>query len=259
MITISIVNQKGGVGKTTSAVNLADILARQGLSVLLIDADSQGNCADCLGIPAGDDFYRLLNPKNPQPLETCITPTGRWNLGLIRSDKTTSNLKGDLAGNGLAAFVLAEALENCGYDLALVDCAPSIDVIHMAALIASHYILIPTNLQQLSIKGVKEAFQSIATIRRHRLVQVTGILPTFLNNTEKESKLQLVNLVKAFGEKVYPPIPVDSKAKEAPRRGKTLFEYAPGCRSLAGYINGGGKVVGGYQQVAARLVKDLGL
>lgn len=260
MITISIINQKGGVGKTTTAVNLADLLARMGLTTLLIDADTQGNCADCLGLPPGDDLFRLLAPGQSQSIESCIMHTGRERLDIIRSDKSTATLKSALAGNGLAGFVLAEALESATYyDVILIDCAPSLDVIHLAALIASSYILIPTNLQQLAIKGVKEAFQSITTVRRHRVVQVTGILPTFLNSVERESKLQLINLVRAFGEKVYPPIPVDAKAKEAPRHGQTLEEFAPGCRALIGYTNGGNKQVGGYLQVAARLVGDLGL
>ncbi|HLE03861.1 MAG TPA: ParA family protein [Anaerolineales bacterium] len=257
---ISVVNQKGGVGKTTSVVNLGDILARMGLTVLIIDTDTQGNCADLLGLPAGNELIRMLHPDQQQPLDQCIIDTGRERLQIIRSDKTTAQLKSALAGNGLAAFVLAEALASCKHDVVLIDCAPSLDLtIHLAVLIASHWILIPAHLQQLAIKGVREAFQSIVTAGRHSAVQVTGILPTFLDNTEKESKIQLINLVKAFGEKVYPPIPVDAKAKEAPRFGKTLNEYAPGCRSLFGYKNGGGRQVGGYLQVAARLVKDLDL
>ena len=135
--TIAILNQKGGVGKTTTAVTLASGLARIGLRVLLIDLDTQGNVADSLGLPHGDDLRRLLSPDLNCPLEQAVTPSGVENLDVIRSDKSTTALKQTLAGVTLREYILADVLQNSGYDLILLDCAPSVDLLHFAALVAA--------------------------------------------------------------------------------------------------------------------------
>ena len=94
---IAVLNQKGGVGKTTTAVTLASGLARMGKRVLLVDLDTQGNVADSLGLPAGDDLRRLLSPDLHCPLEQAVTPSGVDHLDAIRSDKSTTALKQTLA------------------------------------------------------------------------------------------------------------------------------------------------------------------
>ena len=112
--TIAILNQKGGVGKTTTAVTLASGLARMSYRVLLIDLDTQGNVADSLGLPHGDDLRRLLSPDLNCPLDQAVTPSGVDNLDVIRSDKSTTALKQTLAGVTLREYILADVLQNCG-------------------------------------------------------------------------------------------------------------------------------------------------
>jgi chromosome partitioning protein len=138
--TIAILNQKGGVGKTTTAVTIASGLARMGCRVLLIDLDTQGNVADSLGLPHGDDLRRLLSPDLRCPLENVITPSGLKCLDVIRSDKSTTALKQTLAGVTLREYVLADVLQDSGYDVIALDCAPSVDLLHFAALVAADYL-----------------------------------------------------------------------------------------------------------------------
>ena len=134
---MAILNQKGGVGKTTTAVTLASGLARNSYRVLLIDLDTQGNVADSLGLPHGDDLRRLLSPDLHCPLDQAITPSGLERLDVIRSDKSTTALKQTLAGVTLREYILADLLESAAYDLILLDCAPSVDLLHFVALVAS--------------------------------------------------------------------------------------------------------------------------
>jgi chromosome partitioning protein len=153
MLTIiAILNQKGGVGKTTIAVTLASGFARHGYQVLLVDLDTQGNVADSLGIPQSDDLRRLLSPDLRQPLEQVITPSGLERLCVIRSDKSTAGLKQTLAGMTLREYILADSLEAADYDLIFLACAPSVDVLHFAALVAADYLLIPSRLDKLAVK-----------------------------------------------------------------------------------------------------------
>lgn len=252
--TIAIANQKGGVGKTTSAVTIAHGLALAGYRTLLIDLDSQGNVADCLGLPAGDDLRRLLSPDSRQPLAQVITPSGRPNLDVIRSDKTTAQIKQTLAGDGLAGFVLADALVDArAYAYVVLDCAPSVDLLQTAALVAADYLLVPARLDQLALKGVRDALQSLVTAKRVSKCQLAGILPTFYEGVTRETHEQLRHLVEVFGGSVYPVIPADTRCREAPRLGQTLWELAPATRALQGIAGVDGRSLGGYRQALARI------
>lgn len=251
--TIAILNQKGGVGKTTTAVTLASGFARQGYQVLLVDLDTQGNVADSLGIPQGDDLRRLLSPDLRKPLDQAVTPSGQERLFVIRSDKSTAALKQILAGMTLREYILAEALEAAGHDLIILDCAPSVDLLHFAALVAADYLLIPTRLDKLAVNGVRDALQSLISLKRVSHCQLGGILPTFYERVTVESHIQLTHLAQTFGRLVLPPIPQDTHCRVASRFGKTLWEYEPDTRALLGYDAIGDKKVGGYVQVMERV------
>lgn len=250
--TMAILNQKGGVGKTTTAVTLASGLARNGYHVLLIDLDTQGNVADSLGLPHRDDLRRLLSPDLRTPIDQVITSTGLERLDVIRSDKSTTALKQTLAGVTLREYILSDVLESADCDVILLDCAPSADLLHFAALVAADYLLIPTRLEKLAVNGVRDALQTLAALKRISHCRVAGILPTFYERVTLESHEQLIHLVKTFGKLVLPPIPQDTQCRVATRYGKTLWEYAPNAKALNGYEQGNQRV-GGYSQVLERV------
>ena len=253
--TIAILNQKGGVGKTTTAVTLASGLAKMGCRVLLIDLDTQGNVADSLGLPHGDDLRRLLSPDLQISLDRAITPSGLDHLDVIRSDKSTTALKQTLAGVTLREYILADVLQSSSFDVVALDCAPSVDLLHFAALVAADFLLIPTRLDKLAVNGVRDALQTLAALKRISHCQVAGILPTFYERVTLESHEQLVHLAQTFGRLVLPPIPQDTQCRVASRYGKTLWEHEPNAKALIGYDQGS-KHIGGYIQVLDR-VKEL--
>jgi chromosome partitioning protein len=251
----AILNQKGGVGKTTTAVTLASGLARMGYRVLLIDLDTQGNVADSLGLSPSDDLRRLLSPDIRCPLQKVFTPSGLERLDIIRSDKSTTALKQTLAGVTLREYVLADVLQDSSYDVIALDCAPSVDLLHFAALVAADYLLIPTRLEKLAVNGVRDALQTLAALKRISHCQVAGILPTFYERVTLESHEQLIHLAQTFGRLVLPPIPQDTQCRVASRYGKTLWEHEPNTKALIGYDQGN-KHIGGYIQVLEQ-IKEL--
>lgn len=258
MKTFAISNQKGGVGKTTSAVTLAHGLARRGGRVLLVDLDAQGNVADSLGLEAGHELADLLTPVLPKQLSECLMPSGREHLDVLRSDKSTAALKIALAGVNFREYALADVLEQGKrlYDVAILDCAPSVDLLHTAALVAADWLLIPTRLDQMAVKGVRDVLESLGEL--HRLdrshCKFGGVIPTFYDRQTNETQLQLENLVRQFTKFVLPPVPGDAVCRAASRVGKTLYEHAPACRALIGVLaNGNNKRMGGYEQVLTRL------
>jgi len=253
MTIISILNQKGGVAKTTTALNLADGLARSGVRVLLIDLDPQANCADGLGLEPGPDVYRLLIDE--QPLES-VTHQARPNLVIIRSDRTTIAAKTALVGMDFREHVLANALEAHPYDAVIIDNAPSMDVLQTAALVASDYLIVPTLMAQFSVKGIYDAEKTAGGIRRATAsnCQIVGILPTAYDRRENSEQLRV--LVEDFGPLVWPVIPVDTRCKVANRKGLTLYEYAPTSPALIGYRDGDRRV-GGYQSTVQKVMELL--
>ncbi len=248
----AILNQKGGVGKTTTAVTLASGLARKGYQVLLIDLDTQGNVADSLGLPQGDDLRRLLSPDLHTPLDQVIIPSGLEHLEIIRSDKSTTALKLSLVGVTLGEYVLADILQSSNHEVIALDCAPSVDILHFAAIVAADYLLIPTRLDKLAINGVRDALQTLASLDRISHCQLAGILPTFYERVTLESHEQLIHLTQTFEGLIMPPIPQDTRCRVASRSGKTLWEYEPNAKALIGYDQGN-RHIGGYIQVLDRL------
>ncbi len=259
MTVLAVVNQKGGVGKTVTAVNLAHGFARRGYRTLLVDLDPQGNVADCLGLPPGNDLYRLLFPGAALPLERAVTPGGRENLDVVRSDKTTTNLKiaiGSISDRP-REYILDDVLRDAPYEVVLLDCAPSVDILHTLAVVAAHYLLIPTRLDQLAVKGVRDMLVTLKSLARISTCELGAIIPTFYDRTTNESYLQLKHLVETFGQYVWPPVPQDVVCRESTRFGKSLWEYGPNTRALVGYPDRSGKLIGGYKQIVDRVEKEL--
>jgi chromosome partitioning protein len=255
--TLAIVNQKGGVGKTTTAVTLAAGLASLGRSVLLVDLDAQGNCADALGVPKEDGLYRFMVMGDVGAIREA-----RPGLDLVTGDKTTVKVKKILVGESFSEYVLRSKLDALpkDYDVAILDSAPGADVLQINALIAATHFLIPVSLAHLATVGAVDVLGTVASLRKVGAFQGAwlGILPTMWDRTTNESHAQLKAMAERFGKLVWPPIPIDVKAREAPGAGQTLWEYAADCRALSGVVENG-QMVGGYGRVLFRLIEELEL
>lgn len=235
MSIIVIANQKGGVGKTTTTVTLGHGLALKGYEVLVIDLDTQGNVSDALGIEKGPALFDWL--VSGKELVSCAV-NARPRLDVIRSDKSTYELKKILSGRDFREMTLRDGLEGYErrYDVVLMDSAPSVDVLHMASLVASDLLVVATKLDQFSADGVMESLKSLESVIRatKSKCQVAGIIPTFYDRVTNESHAQLLNLAQNFNGLVWPTIPQDTSCREASRLGKTLWEMGP-SRALNGY------------------------
>jgi len=252
MITIAIANQKGGVGKTTSAVHIGYGLAAAGQRTLIVDTDPQGHVAVALGKLKSPGLYHLIVEEDP--LGACVVQA-RANLWIVPSDKKTEKANRYLTSVDYREHVLQKALPSCYpyYDVALIDLAPSINVLHVAALAAADLVLIPTKLDHMALDGVNEIVRSIAEINQQGgNIADVAIIPTFYDRTTRETQTQLAALVNAYKDKVWPPIPADTRLREASVYGQVLYEYAPKSAALVGYP-WGDKTLGGYRAVVEKL------
>jgi chromosome partitioning protein len=255
MKIIALANQKGGVGKTTTAVTLAHGFALRGLRTLLVDLDPQGHVAYSLGLPKSNGLYRWIC------LDEALSKTvisARPNLDILPGDKNTEKVKRHITLSDFREAILAEQLRRTKYQVVLLDMAPSLDVLHVNGLVASDWVLVPTRLDALAVDGVKEILLTMGEVanRGHHFAGYS-ILPTFFDRTTRETLAQLKELVNAFGSHVWPPIPQDTRVRESAAYGKTIWEYAPHGSAILGYAINKQQRIGGYQEILDRLAEVL--
>ena len=252
MVVFAFANQKGGVGKTTSAVTLADGLARLKQRTLLVDLDPQGHVALSFGLEKSPGLYRLLCLN--ESLDK-VTQSIRPNLDLVTGDKQTEKVKREITLENFRETILADALYDSGYDAILLDLAPSMDVLHLNGLIAADWVVIPTRMDALAVDGVKEILATMAEVSQsgHRY-RGYSILPTFFDRTTRETLIQFEEVTRAFGENVWPPIPQDTRVRETSAYGQTLWEYSPDSSSVEGFKDGRTRL-GGYRQVLGKMLE----
>jgi chromosome partitioning protein len=157
MYVITIANQKGGVGKTTTAVTLAHGLALAGQRTLLIDLDPQGHVAFALGLQKAPGLYRWIVEEEPLAK---VSVSARANLHILPGDKSTDKAKRSVVISSFPAEILTRLLAHASFDVIVLDMAPSLDILHVAALLASNWVLIPTRLDALAVDGVNEVLRS---------------------------------------------------------------------------------------------------
>jgi chromosome partitioning protein len=250
MKIFAFANQKGGVGKTTSAVTLADGLAR--LKMRTLDLDPQGHLAISFGLEKSPGLYRLICLDEPlSEVKVSIRPY----LDLVPGDKQTEKVKRQITLSDFRETILSDILKDAEYDAVILDLAPSLDVLHINGLIAADWVVIPTRLDALAVDGVKEILSTMSDITKtgHRY-HGYSILPTFFDRTTRETLIQFQDLVKTFGEHVWPPIPQDTRVRETAAYGKTMWDYSPDSSSMEGYLDGRQRL-GGYRQVLGRMVE----
>lgn len=229
---IGIVAEKGGVGKTTTAVTLAHDLARRGHVVCLIDLDTQGHLARCLGLPQQPGLFNVMTGR--VRLADALVEA-RPNLWLLPGDPSTKELKELLIQRRYRETILARALADIDAAFVVIDTGPGRDILHDNAHHAVNEVVIPVSCDYLALVGVQQTFDTLAEVRNDggHPVEVTAILPTFYDKTTKESDTNRAKLRATFGDLVLDAIPRTTKLREAPAFGQTLWEYLPAGHAAA--------------------------
>lgn len=239
---LAIANQKGGVGKTTTAINLAASLAANDLRVLVIDSDPQGNATTGLGVakdPDRPNLYQVL--LEDLPARDAIQATDLEGLHLISADKNLVGADLELVGIPNREFRLRERIADIReeYRFVLIDCPPALDLLTLNALIAADSVLVPIQCEFFALEGVSELMDTIDRIRdsfQHPL-QVEGILLTMYDDRTNLTRQVAADLREFFGDQVFRTvIPRSIRLAEAPSFGKPILGYDPRSRGAESYI-----------------------
>ena len=237
---IAVANQKGGVGKTTTCVNLTGALTLENKKVLLCDADPQGNATSAMGIDknrAEKGTYSILT-RSCQPTEAIVhTKYG----DVMPSNKELSGAAIELVDAERREYVLKEALETLrqSYDYIIIDCPPSLELLTLNALCAADSVLIPVQCEYFALEGLADLMNTVRLIKK-RLnpeISVEGVLLTMYDSRTNLSMQVAGEVKKYFREKVYRTvIPRNVRLSEAPSHGKPITAYEYGSRGALAYV-----------------------
>jgi chromosome partitioning protein len=239
---IAIANQKGGVGKTTTAINLGAALAIQHMWTLVVDCDPQANTTGGFGFakdPARKSLYHGLMAE--APLASLILTCAPEGLHLIPSDRNLVGATVELVETPEREQVLKGKLEPLRdkFNYILLDCPPSLDLLTLNALVAADSVLVPVQCEYFALEGVSELLDTLVRIRRaHNLkLAVEGILLTMFDERTNLSHQVRDDLRDFFGAQVFNTlIPRNVRLAEAPSHGKPIVLYDPDCRGATSYI-----------------------
>jgi chromosome partitioning protein len=237
---IAILNQKGGTGKTTTAVNVAAGLAERGNDVLLLDTDAQGNVGASLGVRGAQTLYHVV-VDGVDPTEVSVPV--RKGLDVVTSDATLAAAEIWLARQepDARARVLSQRLNlmkvTRRYAYVLLDCGPSLSLMNQNALSYADEVVIPVTCDYLALVGVKQVLRTIKDIEKHlsHSVRIAAILPTFYDGRIKLAREANTTLRDHFKERCLEPIRQNTRLAEAPANRKTIFEYAPDSHGAEDY------------------------
>jgi chromosome partitioning protein len=260
---ISIANQKGGVGKTTTAVNLAAALAASELRVLLIDADPQGNSTTGVGIAKSEEQRTLYDVLlRHATLEETIVQT-EFDLALVPADQNlvASNL--DLVDQDERERRLQSALASVrgNYDYILIDCPPALDLLTLNALVASDSVLVPLQCEFFALEGISQLMETVERIKTafNPALKVEGVLLTMYDDRTNLTKQVENDLREFFGKQVFKTvIPRSIRLAEAPSFGKTILAYDPRSRGAEAYIQLAKEILAHEQRARPKSAKSAG-
>jgi len=226
MRTISIYNHKGGVGKTTTAINLAAGLSRMDKNVLLIDLDPQGNVDTSLNLKAEYNLYDAMTGK--LEIQQCIVNLAT-NFDIITSKETLVKLEQVLVYKDDSQLLLKEHFQKInGYDFMILDCPPSLSMLNQNALAFCKEAFVPVSTDYLGYDALKKMATIISNVNekyKHN-IKITKVIPTFYDKRNKICKEMLFTLQQEFPKITSYPIRYNTKLKEAPMHGKSIFSYA---------------------------------
>ena len=238
---ISITNQKGGVGKTTTAINLATSLAAIKKKILIIDADPQGNASTGIGITYDDrepSLYKLitLGDYDEKSIKKTIVP----GLDIIPSSSDLAGSEIELVDVTNREFVLRSIIEKIkNYDFIIIDCPPALGLLTINAIVAAHSIIIPLQCEFFALEGLTSLINTIELIKNNynKKIFIEGILLTMVDKRNSLSSLVENDVRSHLGNKVYKTtIPRNIRISEAPSHGKPALIYDTQCSGSLAYI-----------------------
>jgi chromosome partitioning protein len=239
---IAVANQKGGVGKTTTAVNLAAILASAEMPVLLVDTDPQGNATSGLGIERGT-FHKTLYHSLvvDEPLSSVILATELPGLALVPANKDLAGAEVELVEVRNRGFRLREALRpiESNYEFIIIDCPPSLGLLTLNGLIAAQSLLVPIQCEYYALEGVTELFDTVGRVRElhNPRLAIEGLLLTMYDERTNLSAAVAADLRKYYGQMVFESvIPRNVRLAEAPSYGKPVISYDRHSKGAEAYF-----------------------
>ena len=244
---ISVINQKGGVGKTTTAINLATALAKKGKKILVIDLDPQGNATTGLGKSNNDEeksIYNVLIGKTK--VENAIQKSAVAGLDLIGSNVNLSGLEVETANDANRAFLLREILTNKDklhfnkYENIFIDCPPSLSLLTVMSLVSANELLIPLQTEFFALEGITQLVKTIDRIKvnLNPTLNIRGVLLTMFDKRNKLSSQVDSEARKHFKDKVYKTVvPRNVRLSEAPSHGMPCLIYDKNCSGSKSYLN----------------------
>lgn len=238
---IAIANQKGGVGKTTTAINLGGYLAHSGRRVLLVDMDPQGNAATCLGIHK-DRLAQTVGDVlvGEVTAQAAIIETGRPGFDLLPATPDLAGTAVALAGMLARETRLRQALMPVAgwYDFILIDCPPSLDLLTLNGLVVAQQVLIPLQCEFLALEGLAQLKETIELVRTHlnSALHIGGVVMTMYDGRANLARQVVEEVRKYFPQRIFNTIiPRNIRLSEAPSHGALIYEYDPQSRGAKAY------------------------